>query len=94
MAELDITAVVADPRSGIVPALMFFGALLKSTRLNNRYIPLLVTLAGMGLGIVFYYPAQNIAASMFIGFMYAAVAIGLHSGTKNSFEQRNKPPSA
>ncbi|MBX6396595.1 MAG: phage holin family protein [Alicyclobacillaceae bacterium] len=90
MQGFDISNVIADPRTGIVPALLFLGWLLKNVfPVANRWIPAILAAVGIVAGIVFYGGQLGYAGAIIVGFLYAAIAVGLHSGVKNTFEHRN-----
>lgn len=89
MNEIDITKVIADPRTGIVPALLFLGWLLKNVfPVANRFIPAILAAVGICAGIVFYGAELGYAGAIVVGFLYSAIAVGLHSGAKNTFESK------
>lgn len=87
--DFDITKIIADPRTGIVPALLFLGWLLKNVfPVANRWIPAILAAVGVVMGMVFYHTELGFAGAFVVGFLYAALAVGLHSGAKNTFETR------
>jgi hydrogenase/urease accessory protein HupE len=78
----DIIALVKTPELGIVPALMFVGYILKTLeKIPNNYIPAILAVLGLFCGWVFI---QNTPTGALVGLLLAAVAIGFHSGFKNS----------
>ncbi|MFC4768751.1 phage holin family protein [Effusibacillus consociatus] len=87
MIEFDIAAVIADPRVGIVPALIFLGLMLKSGGFPTKWIPTVIASVGIALGIVFYTQQHGYVGAGLIGLLYAAIAVGIHSGTKNTLGQ-------
>ena len=89
----DIAQIVADPRLGILPVLMVIGWLLKLyPQVPNKAIPTVIAVAGILMGVIFYGDQLGWAGAAVVGFLYGSTAIGLHSGTKNSFQ--DKKPSA
>ena len=74
--------VLKAPHIGIIPALMFLGWLLKQwPEIPNRVIPVVLAITGVCLGVIFISPTSSGAL---VGFLMASVAIGVHSGVKNS----------
>lgn len=91
--NFDIAQIIADPRAGILPVLLVIGWLLKLyPRVKNNWIPGIVVVLGIILGVIFYGAQLGWAGAGVVGFLYGATAIGLHSGTKNSLQ--DKGPSA
>lgn len=85
LESLDMNQVIADPRVGIVMVLMVIGWLMKSaTSMSNKYIPLILAALGIALGVIFFASTAGYVGGGMVGLLYAAIAIGMHSGLKNS----------
>jgi len=77
----------------IVGALIAFGTYLKQgvPSLPNRAIPLMIALIGTGLTI--WWSGNHTAAGIITAFSVSMTAIGIHSGVKNTFEDRPEAPA-
>lgn len=70
----------------IIPLLIGLLEVFKKLGLNDKYVPIFSVILGIGTGIALFADgdlATGIVQGMYIGLS----AVGLYSGTKNTFEK-------
>ncbi|KEO81295.1 phage holin family protein [Tumebacillus flagellatus] len=87
-----IEQAVTNPTNALIVSVMgLLGAFLKrSTKLDNRYIPAVLAGGGAVLSVLCNYPQIHSVTSFietaFAGGLYAAVAVGGHSGLQHVWD--------
>ena len=69
----------------IIPLLIGILEIFKKVGVNEKYIPVISVIAGIGLGIALF-AAGDFKAGIIQGIYIGLSAVGLYSGTKNTIE--------
>lgn len=69
----------------IIPLLIGILEMLKKAGVNDKIIPVISVIAGIGLGIALF-AAGDLKAGIIQGIYIGLSAVGLYSGTKNTIE--------
>ena len=80
LANINFVELLTNPQAGIIPVLLFIGAVLKkSKRVSDNLIPIILAVLGAVMGYIFVEPNAN---GILVGFLYASTAVAGYTGTK------------
>ncbi|MBE3590374.1 MAG: hypothetical protein IMW98_06080 [Firmicutes bacterium] len=75
---------MVDPRTAIVPAIMFIVWAAVQAGLPRKLAPTLALALGVVLGV--WFTPGNLGQGVIFGILSGAAAVGFHSGTKNTIQ--------
>lgn len=81
--------------AGITVIAFFIGMIVKRSKLDSKWIPIICGCVGIACGILFFlvgvddFPATDLPNAIAVGIVSGLTAVGLHQGYKQIADNKN-----